>query len=57
MELIIMSKENENKIENFDQILEEEKKFNPEDPCDPSHPDYPWVPCGVKKDKKDKSDK
>lgn len=52
-----MSKENENKIENFDQILEEEKKFNPEDPCDPSHPDYPWGPCGVKKDKKDESDK
>ena len=53
-----MSKENENKIENFDQILEEEKKFNPEIVlCDPSHPDYPWVPCGVKKDKKDESDK
>lgn len=52
-----MSKEKEHKIENFDQILEEEKKFNAEDPCDPSHPDYPWVPCGVDKNKKDKSEK
>ncbi|WP_173391491.1 hypothetical protein [Clostridium sp. Ade.TY] len=37
-------KENLNK---YEQILEEEKEVNPQDPCDPSHPDYPWVPCGL----------
>lgn len=28
--------------------IQEEKEFNPENPCDPSNPDYPWVPCGIK---------
>ncbi|WP_194191397.1 hypothetical protein [Clostridium chrysemydis] len=31
----------------FDQILEEDKKVNPENPCDPSSPNYPWEPCGL----------
>ncbi|MGL4849895.1 MAG: hypothetical protein ACRC28_13410 [Clostridium sp.] len=42
-------------FEDFDQILDEEKKVDPTNPCDPSHPDYPWVPCGLNdKEKKDK---
>lgn len=36
-----------NELNKYDQILEEEKKVDPSNPCDPSHPDYPWVPCGL----------
>ena len=43
---LIMS---ENKLEFYDQVLEEEKDYNVSDPCDPNNPDYPWVPCGIKK--------
>lgn len=48
------NKENIKKPEFFDQIVEEDKKVDPSNPCDPSHPNYPWEPCGVNYDEEKK---